>query len=114
MVSAFPNSSSQDVILETPIITNTIQRFYETSQNRGNDETRSLKKVFLSNRSITCNDGSQAGYVIFLFSSLNHSVRGVKNAFHKTVLITNILLINMFVFCGQPTAKALLITVVPR
>lgn len=46
---------------EVPINTNVIQRFYDNSESRGQDETRSLKKVFLSNRSVTCNDGSQAG-----------------------------------------------------
>lgn len=46
-----------------PIQSNTIQRIVTVLENKGNDETRALKKVFLSNRSITCNDGSQAGYV---------------------------------------------------
>lgn len=44
-----------------PIKSNTIQRIVTVLENKVNDETRSLKKVFLSNRSITCNDGSQAG-----------------------------------------------------
>lgn len=56
----FPNSVSQNV-REQPIRTNTIQGIARETENREVDETRALKKVFLSNRSVTCNDGSQAG-----------------------------------------------------
>nr|CAH7747488.1 unnamed protein product [Callosobruchus chinensis] len=51
---------------DQPVFTNNIQRFdrqTETSTNRGG-EVKALKKVFLSNRSITCNDGSQAGFYL--------------------------------------------------
>lgn len=57
----FPYSTSQRVG-ELPIRTNTIQGIVQEAQNiKDSDETRALKKVFLSNRSVTCNDGSQAG-----------------------------------------------------
>lgn len=44
-----------------PIQSNTIQKIVTVLENTVTDEARALKKVFLSNRSITCNDGSQAG-----------------------------------------------------
>lgn len=47
---------------ELPVKTNTIQGLIHTaSTNQEIQEAKSLKKVFLSNRTITCNDGSQAG-----------------------------------------------------
>ncbi|KAK5650413.1 hypothetical protein RI129_001442 [Pyrocoelia pectoralis] len=64
MVYAFPAGTNSNVVLETPISTNTIQRIYENSEIKDIEETRLLKKVFLSNRSITCNDGSQAGFYL--------------------------------------------------
>ncbi|XP_031334344.1 palmitoleoyl-protein carboxylesterase NOTUM-like isoform X2 [Photinus pyralis] len=64
MIYAFPAGTNSNVVLESPISTNTIQRIYETSEIKDNEETRLLKKVFLSNRSITCNDGSQAGFYL--------------------------------------------------
>ncbi|KAF2904870.1 hypothetical protein ILUMI_01303 [Ignelater luminosus] len=64
LINVFSASGINEALLETPIHTNTIQRFYHNSESRGNDETRSLKKVFLSNRSVTCNDGSQAGFYL--------------------------------------------------
>ncbi|XP_055376229.1 palmitoleoyl-protein carboxylesterase NOTUM [Condylostylus longicornis] len=45
------------------IESNSIQRdVVETQTN--NDINRSLKRVFLSNRTVTCNDGSQAGFYL--------------------------------------------------
>lgn len=61
--AAFLNRA-KDVNLEQPIYTNAIQRFDQnnTDENSKKDnEVKALKKVFLSSRSITCNDGSQAG-----------------------------------------------------
>lgn len=56
--AALPN----DVTMDQPIHTNSIQRFAQNQdQESKGGEVRALKKVFLSNRSITCNDGSQAG-----------------------------------------------------
>ncbi|CAH0553024.1 unnamed protein product [Brassicogethes aeneus] len=60
--AAFPNTVN-DVSFEQPIYSNTIQRVVQNSETRGHD-VRALKKVFLSNRSITCNDGSQSGFYL--------------------------------------------------
>ncbi|KAF5301497.1 hypothetical protein FQR65_LT08800 [Abscondita terminalis] len=64
IVFAFPTGSNTNAFLDATISTNTIQRFPENSENREGDERRLLKKVFLSTRSITCNDGSQAGFYL--------------------------------------------------
>lgn len=57
---AFPSTGRKNTHdLDTPIYTNNIQRFVH--ENKNHEEIRALKKVFLSNRSVTCNDGSQAG-----------------------------------------------------
>ncbi|XP_057651110.1 palmitoleoyl-protein carboxylesterase NOTUM [Diorhabda carinulata] len=55
-----------EVTLEQPIYTNSIQRFENSGDQNGTqeNEVKALKKVFLSNRSITCNDGSQAGFYL--------------------------------------------------
>lgn len=48
------------------IESNSIQRLVidtERSSSNGGD-SRALKRVFLSNRTITCNDGSQAGFYL--------------------------------------------------
>lgn len=58
---AVPFGFNDDPETRTPINTNAIQRIVENIGNRVPDETRFLKKVFLSNRNITCNDGSQSG-----------------------------------------------------
>ncbi|KAJ8910753.1 hypothetical protein NQ315_017210 [Exocentrus adspersus] len=59
--AALPN----DLTGEQPIHTNSIQRFAHNQEHDGKgNEVRALKKVFLSNRSITCNDGSQAGFYL--------------------------------------------------
>lgn len=50
-----------DGSMESVIYSNTIQRFQPNEKMKEFDETRALKKVFLSNRSIVCNDGTQAG-----------------------------------------------------
>lgn len=61
LTAAFPTKDNNEAAARTPINTNTIQRIVETIGSRVSDEARLLKKVFLSNRSVTCNDGSQAG-----------------------------------------------------
>lgn len=61
ITTAFPSGENP---LETPIHTNTIHRFIPAVEAKSTDEARSLKKVFLSNRSVTCNDGSQAGFYL--------------------------------------------------
>ncbi|XP_066583261.1 palmitoleoyl-protein carboxylesterase NOTUM [Prorops nasuta] len=43
---------------------NTIQKLIKILEKYGLEEQRGLKKVYLSNRSITCNDGSQAGFYL--------------------------------------------------
>lgn len=47
------------------IESNTIQRIF-TEKGRPTiiDSSRALKRVFLSNRTVTCNDGSQAGFYL--------------------------------------------------
>ncbi|KAF5295937.1 hypothetical protein FQA39_LY12709 [Lamprigera yunnana] len=64
IVFAFSTGCNTNDLVDATISTNTIQRLQENSENRKNDERRLLKKVFLSNRSITCNDGSQAGFYL--------------------------------------------------
>lgn len=47
------------------IESNSIQRsFAEKGRATIIDPSRSLKRVFLSNRTVTCNDGSQAGFYL--------------------------------------------------
>lgn len=47
------------------IESNSIQRlFTEKSHTTVIDPSRSLKRAFLSNRTVTCNDGSQAGFYL--------------------------------------------------
>lgn len=47
------------------IESNSIQHmFTEKSHTTIIDPSRSLKRVFLSNRTVTCNDGSQAGFYL--------------------------------------------------
>ncbi|XP_055843396.1 palmitoleoyl-protein carboxylesterase NOTUM isoform X2 [Episyrphus balteatus] len=53
------NSTKHRLIIGT----NSILRQVEEAQV-SNDHNRSLKKVFLSNRTVTCNDGSQAGFYL--------------------------------------------------
>ncbi|XP_048512534.1 palmitoleoyl-protein carboxylesterase NOTUM isoform X2 [Athalia rosae] len=49
----------------SPVIqSNTIQKFIEVLGKYELEDQRSLKRVYLSNRSITCNDGSQAGFYL--------------------------------------------------
>lgn len=55
MSPVFPSS------INDPIFTNAIHRDIPNKSEPVAGEARPLKKVFLSNRSITCNDGSQAG-----------------------------------------------------
>ncbi|XP_029679290.1 palmitoleoyl-protein carboxylesterase NOTUM [Formica exsecta] len=43
---------------------NTIQKLMSILGKYGLDDQRGLKRVYLSNRSITCNDGSQAGFYL--------------------------------------------------
>lgn len=61
--AAFLNRA-KDVNLERPIYTNAIQRYDQNNTDdstKKDNEIKALKKVFLSSRSITCNDGSQSG-----------------------------------------------------
>lgn len=47
------------------IESNSVQRMYiEKGDATIIDPSRSLKRVFLSNRTVTCNDGSQAGFYL--------------------------------------------------
>ncbi|XP_012273721.1 palmitoleoyl-protein carboxylesterase NOTUM [Orussus abietinus] len=49
----------------SPVIqSNTIQKLIKILEKYGLEEQRGLKRVYLSNRSITCNDGSQAGFYL--------------------------------------------------
>lgn len=57
-VSISPGSPS------TELKSNTIQKLITILGNFGLDDQRGLKKVYLSNRTITCNDGSQAGFYL--------------------------------------------------
>ncbi|KAI4485879.1 hypothetical protein M0804_006368 [Polistes exclamans] len=43
---------------------NTLQKLIKILEKYGLEEQRGLKRVYLSNRSITCNDGSQAGFYL--------------------------------------------------
>lgn len=60
MCLILPKTQAQD---ELPVKTNTIQGGVIQAATTTQDiqGAKSLKKVFLSNRAITCNDGSQAG-----------------------------------------------------
>lgn len=53
------NSTKQKFSIETNSIQRQIEEVY-TGKSTG----RSLKRVFLSNRTVTCNDGSQAGFYL--------------------------------------------------
>ncbi|XP_030747705.1 palmitoleoyl-protein carboxylesterase NOTUM [Sitophilus oryzae] len=55
--------SSSPTTLNQPIYTNSIQRVV-TNRTSLNTDIKPLKKVFLSNRAVTCNDGSQAGFYL--------------------------------------------------
>ncbi|KAK2579611.1 hypothetical protein KPH14_010902 [Odynerus spinipes] len=46
------------------IQSNTLQKLIKILEKYGLEEQRGLKRVYLSNRSITCNDGSQAGFYL--------------------------------------------------
>ncbi|XP_043589492.1 palmitoleoyl-protein carboxylesterase NOTUM isoform X2 [Bombus pyrosoma] len=46
------------------IQSNTIQKLIKILEKYGLEEQRGLKRVYLSNRSITCNDGSQSGFYL--------------------------------------------------
>lgn len=63
-----PMTDSRSTDLLTPRLTiesNSIQRlFSEKGHTTTIDASRALKRVFLSNRTITCNDGSQAGFYL--------------------------------------------------
>ncbi|XP_026671001.1 palmitoleoyl-protein carboxylesterase NOTUM [Ceratina calcarata] len=50
----------------SPTVTkgHTVNKLVKVLEKYGLEEQRSLKKVYLSNRSITCNDGSQAGFYL--------------------------------------------------
>lgn len=48
---------------------NSIQKV-SSGEIEKNDDSRSLKRVFLSNRTIVCNDGSQAGYVFMFLNKM--------------------------------------------
>lgn len=57
---------SDDMIPSSTVISvdsNSIQKV-SSGDIEKNDDSRSLKRVFLGNRTIVCNDGSQAGYVL--------------------------------------------------
>lgn len=57
--------SSDSIIPRHTIESNSIQRiFTEKGHATTYDASRALKRVFLSNRTITCNDGSQAGFYL--------------------------------------------------
>ncbi|XP_018334994.1 palmitoleoyl-protein carboxylesterase NOTUM isoform X2 [Agrilus planipennis] len=60
---AYPKREASELI-EATINTNMIHRLQESKTSKSNDEMRSLKKVYLSNRFITCNDKSQAGFYL--------------------------------------------------
>lgn len=46
------------------IESNSIQRRFQNTSGRSIIDSRALKRVFLSNRTVTCNDGSQAGFYL--------------------------------------------------
>lgn len=63
------DANSRSVDLTPPerftIESNSIQRsFTDKGHTTIIDPSRSLKRVFLSNRTVTCNDGSQAGFYL--------------------------------------------------
>lgn len=69
MLTAIVRTDCRSTDLTTPerltIESNSIQRlFTEKSHTTVIDPSRSLKRAFLSNRTVTCNDGSQAGFYL--------------------------------------------------
>lgn len=66
--SAIPMTVSRsitNVSQPRPFIeSNSIQRHFENTSGRSVSDSRALKRVFLSNRTVTCNDGSQAGFYL--------------------------------------------------
>lgn len=57
--------TSNAILPRHTIESNSIQRILtEKGQVTQYDASRALKRVFLSNRTITCNDGSQAGFYL--------------------------------------------------
>lgn len=59
------SSTHRSLSYQSPIESNSIQKLYEsTSTSRSVSDSRFLKRVFLSNRTVTCNDGSQAGFYL--------------------------------------------------
>ena len=56
----YMNGSQPRPLIES----NSIQRHYENIYNGFSNDSKSLKRVFLSNRTVTCNDGSQAGFYL--------------------------------------------------
>ncbi|KAG8039200.1 hypothetical protein G9C98_003507 [Cotesia typhae] len=64
-VSCEDSASSGDSNSRAPVTaSNTIQKLRKILEKFGEEQQRGLKRVFLSNRSITCNDGSQAGFYL--------------------------------------------------
>lgn len=63
-----PETIGRTTDMMTPRLTiesNSIQRvFSEKGHMTTYDASRALKRVFLSNRTVTCNDGSQAGFYL--------------------------------------------------
>lgn len=58
------DNSTNTVSSTVPAQSITIQKFIKMLEKFGAGDQRGLKKVYLSNRSITCNDGSQAGFYL--------------------------------------------------
>ncbi|XP_069680957.1 palmitoleoyl-protein carboxylesterase NOTUM [Periplaneta americana] len=58
------SSSSNLVTQDANSTLSTIQRLIQILQRCGIEETRALKRVFLSTPNITCNDGSPAGFYL--------------------------------------------------
>ncbi|KAI4458352.1 notum-related [Holotrichia oblita] len=62
---AIPTTPSREEQIQTPLNTNLVQRYLHTIvEGKPANETKGLKKVFLSKRTITCNDGSQSGFYL--------------------------------------------------
>lgn len=67
ILAVIPHSNSRSTNNSHPralIESNSIQRHYENTSGRSVSDSRALKRVFLSNRTVTCNDGSQAGFYL--------------------------------------------------
>lgn len=67
ILAAIPHSNSRSTNISHPralIESNSIQRHYENTSGRSVSDSKALKRVFLSNRTVTCNDGSQAGFYL--------------------------------------------------